>query len=138
MPSQKFEIMGQINDQHFIAFCEELKAYVEAHGHFPPKHTKLLHKVKYTRKKINQGVLEDWKKERFLAIADSRRLFLDDGQLPMEFHGEDADDDHGDSATELRDDGRECKQASSRIEESSCKAGERVDVAAKNQRYLID
>ncbi len=103
---KKIEIMGQINDQHFIAFCEELKAYVEAHGHFPPKHTKLLHKVKYTRKKINQGVLEDWKKERFLAIADSRRLFLDDGQLPMEFHGEDADDDHGDSATELRDDGR--------------------------------
>ena len=106
MPSQKFEIMGQINDQHFIAFCEELKAYVEAHGHFPPKHTKLLHKVKYTRKKINQGVLEDWKKELFLAIADSRRLFLDDGQLPMEFNGVDADDDHGDSATELRVDGR--------------------------------
>ena len=66
------DIMGQINDQHFIDFCEELKAYVEEHGHFPPKHTKLLHKVKYTRKKINQGVLEDWKKERFLAIADSR------------------------------------------------------------------
>ena len=65
--------MGQINDQHFIAFCEELKAYVEVHGPFPPKHTKLLHKVKYTRKKINQGVLEDWKKELFLSIADSRK-----------------------------------------------------------------
>ena len=71
--SEKIAYMGQINDQHFIAFCEELKAYVDEHGHFPPKHTKLLHKIKYTRKKINQGVLEDWKKELFLSIADSRK-----------------------------------------------------------------
>ena len=85
MPSQKFEIMGQINDQHFIAFCEELKAYVEAHGHFRPKHTKLLHKVKYTRKKINQGVLEDWKKELFLAIADSRGYSLTMGSCQWNF-----------------------------------------------------
>lgn len=48
------------NDQNFIAFCEELRAYVEEHHLFPDKHTRLSHKVKYTRKKIIEGTLEDW------------------------------------------------------------------------------
>lgn len=42
--------MGSKNDQNFIAFCNELRAYVEEHHLFPDKHTRLSHKVKYTRK----------------------------------------------------------------------------------------
>lgn len=53
------------NDQNFIAFCDELRAYVEEHKLFPDKHTRLSHKVKYTRKKINEGTLEDWKRVMF-------------------------------------------------------------------------
>lgn len=32
----------------------------------------LLSKVKYTRKKINAGTLEEWKKEQFLEVANMR------------------------------------------------------------------
>ena len=47
------------NDQNFITFCDELRAYVEEHHLFPDKHTRLSHKVKYRRKKINEGTLEE-------------------------------------------------------------------------------
>ena len=46
----------------------------QMHNHFPNKHTRLLSKVKYTRKKINDGTLEDWKKEQFLEVADMRNM----------------------------------------------------------------
>ena len=49
------------NDQNFIAFCDELRACVEAHHLFPPKHTTLNNKCCYVRKKINEGKLEEWK-----------------------------------------------------------------------------
>lgn len=42
--------MSNKNGQNFIAFCDELRAYVEEHLLFPDKHTRLSHKVKYTRK----------------------------------------------------------------------------------------
>ena len=54
--------MPSKNDQNFIAFCDELWAYVEVHHLFPDKHTRLSHKVKYTRKEINEGTLEEWKR----------------------------------------------------------------------------
>ena len=57
-------------DQNF----ELLKAYIEEHYHFPNKHTNLLSRVKYTRKKINDGTLEDWKKEQFLKVANMRDM----------------------------------------------------------------
>lgn len=47
------------NDENFIAFCNKLRAYVEVHHLFPDKHPRLSHKIKYTRKKINEGTLED-------------------------------------------------------------------------------
>lgn len=58
-----FTTMASKNDDNFIAFCNELRAYVEEHHLFPPKHTNLLSHVKYTRKKIKDGTLEDWKRE---------------------------------------------------------------------------
>ena len=50
------------NDENFIAFCDELRAYVEEHGLFPPKHTNMLSRIKYVRKKIKACTLEDWKR----------------------------------------------------------------------------
>lgn len=66
-------------DLNFMAFCNELRAYVEEHHLFPPKHTNLLSHVKYTRKKIKDGTLEDWKREMFEEIEKSRDLSIHTG-----------------------------------------------------------
>lgn len=66
--------MTSKNDQNFIAFCDELRTYVEEHHLFPDKHTRLSHKIKYTRKKINEGTLEEWKRVMFEEIAEMRDL----------------------------------------------------------------
>lgn len=66
--------MASKNDENFIAFCNELRAYVEEHHLFPPKHTNLLSRVKYTRKKIKDGTLEDWKREKFEGLMAERHL----------------------------------------------------------------
>lgn len=66
--------MAEKNDQNFIAFCVELKAYVSENHHFPNKHTRLLSKVKFVRRKINQGTLEEWKMKMFFEIADMRDM----------------------------------------------------------------
>lgn len=71
--------MSRINDQNFIAFCDELRAYVEEHHLFPDKHTRLSHKIKYTRKKINEGTLEEWKRVMFEEIAEMRDLSIHTG-----------------------------------------------------------
>ena len=62
------------HSESWNAFIDELRAYVREHHHFPNKHTNLLSKVKYTRKKINDGTLEEWKKEQFLEIAGMRDM----------------------------------------------------------------
>lgn len=67
------------NAQNFIAFCDELRAYVEEHHLFPDKHTRLSHKIKYTRKKINEGALEEWKRVMFEEIANSCDLSIHTG-----------------------------------------------------------
>lgn len=67
------------NDENFINFCSELRAYVAEHKLFPQKHSRLSHKIKYTRKKINEGTLEDWKREMFEEIAGMRDLTIHTG-----------------------------------------------------------
>ena len=62
------------HSESWNAFIDELRAYVLEHHHFPNKHTNLLSKVKYTRKKINDGTLEEWKKEQFLEVANMRDM----------------------------------------------------------------
>ena len=49
---------------------------MEEHHHFPNKHTNLLSRVKYTRKKINEGTLEEWKRVMFEEIAEMRDLSI--------------------------------------------------------------
>lgn len=66
--------MAEKNDQNFIAFCDELKTYVSENHHFPNKHTRLLNKVKFVHRKINQSTLEEWKMKMFLEIADMRDI----------------------------------------------------------------
>ena len=67
------------NDENWMKHYEELKAYVEEHHLFPDKHTRLSHKIKYTRKKINEGTLEEWKRVLFEEIAEMRDLSLHTG-----------------------------------------------------------
>ena len=71
--------MESKNDQNIIALCDELCAYVEEHHLFPQKHSRLSHKIKYTRKKLNEGTLEDWKRVMFEEIANSRDLSIHTG-----------------------------------------------------------
>ena len=81
------------NDENFIAFCTELRAYVVEHGLFPPKHTNMLSRIKYVRKKINAGTLEDWKREMFEEIEKARDLSIHTGgrkkKSPLTDEGED-------------------------------------------------
>lgn len=46
---------------------------------FPDEHTRLSHKVKYTRKKINDDTLEEWKRVMFEEIAEMRGLTIHTG-----------------------------------------------------------
>lgn len=71
--------MATKNDERFIAFCDELRAYVQKHGLFPPKHTNMLSRIKYVRKKIKAGTLEDWKREMFEEIELLRDLSIHTG-----------------------------------------------------------
>lgn len=71
--------MANKNDENFIAFCDELRTYVQEHLLFPRKHTLLLAKIKYTRKKIKAGTLEDWKREMFEEIEQMRDLSIHTG-----------------------------------------------------------
>ena len=66
--------MAGKNDQNFIAFCDEIRAYVLENRLFPNKHTRLLNKIKFVRCKINQGTLEEWKLKIFLDIAEMRDM----------------------------------------------------------------
>ena len=66
--------MAGKNDQNFIAFCDELRAYVLEKHHFPIKHTRFLNKIKLVRRKINQDTLEEWKLKMFLDIAGMRDM----------------------------------------------------------------
>lgn len=71
--------MASKNDVNFIAFCNELRAYVEENHLFPDKHCRMSHKIKYTRKKIKAGALEDWKRDMFEEIEQMRDLTIHTG-----------------------------------------------------------
>ena len=66
--------MASKSDENYIAFCNDLRAYVQELHLFPAKHSTALNKIKYIRRKINEGTLEEWKKKMFLEIAEMRDL----------------------------------------------------------------
>ena len=45
------------NDENFIAFCDELRAYVEEHGLVPPKHTNMLSRISMSERRSRQARL---------------------------------------------------------------------------------
>lgn len=61
-------------DERWDSFIEQLREYVREHHHFPNKHTTLNNAVRYVRKRIKSGSLEEWKKEQFLEVAGMRDL----------------------------------------------------------------
>lgn len=72
MESKKESDKLTIRDAKWLANFNELKEHVSQTGHFANKHTRLNAFVKYTRKKLNAGALEEWKKVLFLELAESR------------------------------------------------------------------
>lgn len=60
------------NEERWVVFIDELRAYVEEYHHFPNKHTSMLNAIKYTRKKIREGTLEERKVEQFREIEGMR------------------------------------------------------------------
>lgn len=62
------------NEERWNAFISELREYVIEHHHFPNKHNYLLNTIKYTRKKIKEGTLEDWKVAQFSEIEGMRDM----------------------------------------------------------------
>lgn len=64
--------MATKNDEKCMANYEAIKAYVAETGHFPDKHSVDNNWVRYQRKCIKAGTLEDWKRELFEELAASR------------------------------------------------------------------
>ncbi|MDO4497379.1 MAG: helicase associated domain-containing protein [Bacteroidales bacterium] len=62
-------------DEAWMKKYEELKEHVRVYGHFPPKNTPLNNWVKYQRKLINKGKIREERKELFIELAESRRLW---------------------------------------------------------------
>ena len=67
------------SDENLMAFCNEFRTYVEEHHHFLNKHTSMLNAIKYTRKKIREGTLEEWKVEQFREVGGMRDLSIHTG-----------------------------------------------------------
>ena len=66
--------MAGKNDRNFIAFCNELRIYMSENQHLPNNYTRLLNKIKFVCRKINQGILEKWKLKMFLEIEEMRDM----------------------------------------------------------------
>lgn len=66
--------MAGKNDRNFIAFCNELRIYMSENQHLPNNYTRLLNKIKFVRRKINRGTLEEWKLKMFLEIEEMRDM----------------------------------------------------------------
>ena len=64
--------MATKNDEKWMANYKALKAHVAETGHFPDKHSRLNNWARYQRKCIKADTLEDWKRELFEELADSR------------------------------------------------------------------
>lgn len=64
------------NEERWDAFINELRVYIEEHHHLPDKHKVehrgLLNQVKYVRKKIKEGKLDEERREQFEALLSLR------------------------------------------------------------------
>lgn len=64
------------NEERWIQFIQVLQAYILEHHHLPDKHRiehrGLLNQLKYIRKKIKEGKLEEEKRLQFEALLSER------------------------------------------------------------------
>lgn len=60
------------NEERWDIFIRDLREYIQEHHHGPNKHSRMLNAIKYTRKKIKEGKLEDEKVKEFEAVMSLR------------------------------------------------------------------
>lgn len=60
------------NEERWITFINELREYILEHHHGPNKHSRMLNAIKYTRKKIKEGKLEEEKVKEFEEVMSLR------------------------------------------------------------------
>lgn len=53
------------NEERWKLFISNLHEYILEHHHGPNKHSRMLNAIKYTRKKIKEGKLEEEKVKEF-------------------------------------------------------------------------
>lgn len=62
------------NDERWNIFIHDLREYILEHHHGSNKHSRMLNAIKYTRKKIKEGKLEDEKVKEFEGVMSLRRM----------------------------------------------------------------
>ena len=66
--------MATKNEENWMMYYNELKAYVAEHHHFPVRHTTLNNWIRYQRKRIKAGTLSEKLCLLFEELAASRHL----------------------------------------------------------------
>lgn len=67
------------NEERWIVFINELKAYIEEHHLCPPKHTSLRNQVVYFRRKMRDGLMDAEKAEELERVLSMRDLTIHTG-----------------------------------------------------------
>lgn len=62
------------NEERWDIFIRDLRDYILEHHHGPNKHSRMLNAIKYTRKKIKEGKLEDEKVKEFEEVMSLRLM----------------------------------------------------------------
>lgn len=60
------------NEERWDIFIHDLREYILEHHHGPNKHSRMLNAIKYTRKKIKEGKLDEEKRLQFEALLAER------------------------------------------------------------------
>ena len=67
------------NEERWVAFIRELKAFIEEHHHCPNKHCTLYNAQKYYRRKMKEGTLGEEKAMVLEEVLGMRDLNLHTG-----------------------------------------------------------
>lgn len=60
------------NEERWIIFIRGLQEYILEHHHGPNIHSRMLNAIKYTRRKIKEGKLEETKVQEFEGVMSLR------------------------------------------------------------------
>jgi len=67
------------NDERWVAFINDLRAYIDEHHLGPSKHTTLRNQVVYFRRKMRDGLLPEDKAEELERVLGKRDLSIHTG-----------------------------------------------------------